>query len=163
MTQKMWRGLEHKAIAHFKTSTALWVTLAILVLVAGLTYVTIHPLPWHGRGTNLLQILGLAASPILVIRHGLLLYNLTFRGGEAIWLDNANLVYLDTWWVCWFVRIQLDDIATVSRGSVPAGFLQRDTAILRLRNGDTRTIVLFLLAEPHDVVMSRLEALAILQ
>jgi hypothetical protein len=124
-----------------------------IALIAGIWY----PPPWYEKGPFEFQenAVILICGCALIVRGCATLYQFIFRRGEAVWIKNRNLIYLDEFWGNWFVKVPLNDIESVSLDLIGAFSLQ--FLVIRKRNGRKKSFRTWFLAESAESVLTSLK------
>lgn len=142
-------------LAHFAKRTT-YVAIAFTVFAPIIPILIIHPVPWHQPSIfeAYWNAIGLLASFVMFCGGGVILYQVKFRRGAAVWLEDEHFVYLDTYLTWWLVRIPCSDIVSVSLGTI--GSWKQEAIVIQLKNRPKRSFRTWFLSEPVDVLISRM-------
>lgn len=151
-------------IAHFsKIRVCIW-TAANLVVAIPFCVAVFYPPQGVSFSAHLfsreglydpLTIVGIAVIPLLMTVLFVMLRQLLFREGDAMWISDGRLYFLNFYGGITFSSLILLDIEDVSAGSKK--FLQPTGVMAQLKHGSCQYLPTVLLSEPRDTVLLRLK------
>lgn len=152
-------------LAHYVRWKGYAVTIAsFLVCALWLMVVLRHPdgMTWlqYERARGFLVgdlILLVLIVPIALFFAFLRLRQLLFHGRRAVWLEGNTLVFLNPYISHLPVKVPLADIASMTVGTTEHWYWRG--VVLRLRDGGTVYVTIFLMQETPEMVMEKIQAL----
>lgn len=148
-------------IASFSPARA-WTYVVLGLVMCAWIFAIYFPQP----GTNWLDMLGenrvdaffvigvLVLMPLLALMDLVVLWQLLFGQGEAVWIVDGRLHFLDTYWGVVFSKISLGEVDHLSVKSPTA--VRRAAVIVSLKNGRRLSIPTLILKDTAETIVARL-------
>lgn len=138
-------------VAHFSIR-GIFLTLVSVLILISCGFATAWFVVVHNGKAQPIAILVLACSLALSLIVTWVTKQIVFDAGLALWVETGHLVYLNRI----FFVVECSAVQGLSTSSI--GLFNRPQIVLHMRDGTTKAIPAAGLAEPIDVVLSRLRA-----
>lgn len=151
-------------IARFSIPKALAYVIGCLAFCAIYYFVTLR----HPPGMSLEEYLaskgafrfpvvaaGWLAGGLFVLLQTVILNQILFHKGNAIWAKNGKIFYLNVHWNILYTFVGIGDIISVSIGKT--GRLGLRAIVIQLQDGGQKAIPTWIFLEPADVILARIK------